>query len=74
VPVETKFLRLNRPAVVGQPIDGLRVCWVGGWDKGRVLWPSPTAPTFWLTATVAGFQVSGKRSSDLSLGHQRMET
>jgi hypothetical protein len=37
VPVETKFLRLNRPAVVGQGIDGWRVCWVGGWDKGRVL-------------------------------------
>ena len=37
MPVETKFLRLKRPAVVGQRIDGWRVCWVGGWDKGRVL-------------------------------------
>jgi hypothetical protein len=37
VPVETKFLRLNQPAAMGQRIDGWRVCWVGGWDKGRVL-------------------------------------
>jgi hypothetical protein len=22
---------------MGQSIDGCRVCWVGGWDKARVL-------------------------------------
>ena len=37
MPVETKFLWLYRPAVLGQRIDGWRVCWVGGWDKCRVL-------------------------------------
>ena len=37
MPVETKFLRLKWPVVMGQSIDGWRVCWVGGWDKGRVL-------------------------------------
>jgi len=35
--VQTRFLRLCRPAAVGDRIDGWRVCWVGGWDKNRVL-------------------------------------
>jgi hypothetical protein len=34
--IETKFLRLCKPGVIGDRIDGWRVCWVGGWDKGRV--------------------------------------
>jgi len=35
--VETKFLRLFKPAAVGDRFDGWRVCWIGGWDKCRVL-------------------------------------
>jgi hypothetical protein len=35
--VETKFLRLFHPVPVGDHVDGWRVCWVGGWDKCRVL-------------------------------------
>jgi hypothetical protein len=35
--VETKFLRLFKPAAIGDRIDGWRVCWVGGWDKCRVV-------------------------------------
>ena len=35
--VETKFLRLFKPAVVGDRIDGWCVCWVGDWDKCRVV-------------------------------------
>jgi hypothetical protein len=35
--VETKFLRLTKPAALGDCIDGWRVCWVGGWDRCRVL-------------------------------------
>jgi hypothetical protein len=35
--VETKFLRLFTPAALGDRIDGWRVCWIGGWDKCRVL-------------------------------------
>jgi hypothetical protein len=34
--IETKFLRLCKPAVIGDRINGWRVCWVGGWDKCRV--------------------------------------
>ena len=34
--VETKFLRLRRAAALGERIDGWRVCWLGGWDRGRV--------------------------------------
>ena len=35
--VETKFLRLGRAVELGDEIDGWRVCWLGGWDKCRVL-------------------------------------
>jgi hypothetical protein len=35
--VETKFLRLFKPAALGDRINGWRVCWVGGWDKCWVL-------------------------------------
>ncbi|HEY3837391.1 MAG TPA: hypothetical protein VGL72_12500 [Bryobacteraceae bacterium] len=35
--VETNFLRLFKPVDVGDRIDGWRVCWIGGWDKCRVL-------------------------------------
>jgi len=35
--VQTKFLRLFRPAALGDRIDDWRVSWVGGWDKCRVL-------------------------------------
>jgi hypothetical protein len=36
--VEPKFLRLFKPAALGDRIDGWRVCWVGGWDKCRVVY------------------------------------
>jgi hypothetical protein len=35
--VETKLLRLCRAVEVGDDIDGWKVCWLGGWDKCRVL-------------------------------------
>jgi hypothetical protein len=35
--VQTRFLRLCHPVGVGESIDGWRVCWVGGWDKGKAL-------------------------------------
>jgi hypothetical protein len=34
--VQTRFLHLRKPVVLGERIDGWRVCWLGGWDKGRV--------------------------------------
>ena len=36
--IETKFLRLRKPVALGDHIDGWRVCWLGGWDKGRVFY------------------------------------
>ena len=36
--VETKFLRLRQPARLGERIDGWRVCWLGGWDRGRLFY------------------------------------
>jgi hypothetical protein len=35
--VENRFLWLFREVAVGDHIDGWRVCWTGGSDKGRVL-------------------------------------
>ena len=35
--VKTKFLRLFHAVPLGHRIDGWRVCWVGGWDRCRVL-------------------------------------
>jgi hypothetical protein len=36
MPVQTKYLRLRTPAVLGDRIGAWRVCWLGGWDKCRV--------------------------------------
>jgi hypothetical protein len=35
--VETKFMRLFKPAALDDGIEGRRVCWIRGWDKCRVL-------------------------------------
>jgi len=35
--VQTRFLHLCQPARLGARIDGWRVCWIGGWDKCKVL-------------------------------------
>jgi hypothetical protein len=35
--VETKFLRVFQAVELGDDMDGWRVCWLGGWDKYRVL-------------------------------------
>src|ERR1017187_9870753 len=35
--VQTRFLHLLEPARLGDRIDGWRVCWVGGWDKCKLL-------------------------------------
>ena len=36
--IETKFLHLRQPAALGDRIDGWRVCWLGGWNKGKVFY------------------------------------
>ena len=36
--IETKFLRLRQPVTLGDRIDGWRVCWLGGWDRGRLFY------------------------------------
>ena len=36
--IETKYLRLRQPVMLGDRIDGWRVCWLGGWDRGRVFY------------------------------------
>lgn len=34
--IETRFLRLRKAVPLGDRVDGWRVCWIGGWDKGKV--------------------------------------
>jgi len=34
--IRTQFLRLRSPVSLGDRIEGWRVCWLGGWDKGRI--------------------------------------
>ena len=34
--IETKFLHLKPPPSLGDYIDGWRVCWLGGWDRGHI--------------------------------------
>jgi hypothetical protein len=36
--IETKYLRLSNAVSVGDYVEGWRVCWLGGWDKSRVLY------------------------------------
>jgi hypothetical protein len=37
--LETKYhLRFRRPAVLGERVDGWRVCWLGGWDRNRLFY------------------------------------
>jgi hypothetical protein len=36
IDIRTKFLRLRKPVGLGDRIEGWRVCWLGGWDKGRI--------------------------------------
>lgn len=35
---ETKLLHLREPAALGDSIDGWRVFWLGGWDRGRLFY------------------------------------
>ena len=55
--IETKFLRLFKPAAIGDRIDGWRVCWVGGWDKCRVLFvvylSEKALAEYWRTSVVS---------------------
>jgi hypothetical protein len=37
VHIETKFLWLFRAVELGDDLDGWQVCWLGGWDKCRVM-------------------------------------
>ena len=36
VDVQTRFLRLRQPAALADRIEGWTVCWLGGWDKGKI--------------------------------------
>jgi hypothetical protein len=33
---QTKLLHLRQPVELGERIDGWRVFWLGGWDRGRL--------------------------------------
>ena len=35
--LETKYLRLRTPVALGSQFDDWQVCWLGGWDKCRIV-------------------------------------
>jgi hypothetical protein len=47
--IETKFLRLRKPVAKGECIDGWRVCWVGGWDRGKVFFVVMVSRSLYVT-------------------------
>jgi len=47
--VETKFLRLRQPAMLGDRIDGWRVCWIGGWDRGKAFFVVMVSRSLYVT-------------------------
>jgi hypothetical protein len=49
--VKTKFVRLRQAVDLGDDIDGWRVCWLGGWDKGRVLYVAMVLRVFRKTSS-----------------------
>ena len=49
--VETKFVRLCQAVERGDDIYGWRVCWVGGWDKGRVFYVAMVLRVFRKTSS-----------------------
>ena len=49
--VETKFVRLRQAVELGDDIDGWRVCWLGGWDKGRVFYVAMVLRVFRKTSS-----------------------
>ena len=34
--IRTKFLWLRKAPKLGDRLNGWRVCWLGGWDQGRI--------------------------------------
>jgi hypothetical protein len=36
IEMDTKFLRVQRIPALGERIDGWRICWLGGCDRGRI--------------------------------------
>ena len=34
--IRTRFVRLRNAARLGDRVNDWRVCWLGGWDKGRI--------------------------------------
>jgi hypothetical protein len=49
--VETKFVRLRQAVELGDNINGWRVCGVGGWDKGRVIYVAMVLRVFRKTSS-----------------------
>ena len=36
--LETKYLRLSTPVTLGSRFGDWRVCWLGGWSRGRIFY------------------------------------
>jgi hypothetical protein len=51
---ETKFLHLKTPAMLGERINGWRVCWLGGWDRGKLFYSVMVEKTLQSIYTLSG--------------------
>lgn len=67
VKVETKFLHLRKPVALGTDIEGWRVCWLGGWDRGRVFYVVMVAKARATRAETAAAEAPGRRPSPQSV-------
>jgi hypothetical protein len=47
--IETKFLHLRQPVALGECIEGWRVCWLGGWDRGKIFFVMMVSRSVYVT-------------------------
>ena len=67
IQIRTKFLRLREPVSLGDRIEGWRVCWLGGSDKGRIFFVV-------MVERKCGSSRSGDASQKLPLDGMRMKS
>jgi len=61
--IETKFLHLRQPVSLGEYLNGWRVCWLGGWDRGRVFFVVMVERKFLSLSCDEGTSISVKSKS-----------
>src|SRR5258708_40015555 len=73
VQTETKFLRLRHPVELGSRFGEWCVCWLGGWDKGRVYYVVMLMRGFYKPSSRA-FTEAGRRLAGSILAYPQDST